>query len=297
MRCLFLFVIAVVATVSSAAAGGAVSRAAWLASAYRVTPNVTYKTANNVEQKLDVYARRNAGGPVPTVIYIHGGGWVGGSKESSVLALAPYLEMGFSAVNVEYRLGRVSRAPAAVEDCRCALRWVIANAEKYGFDTERLVVTGASAGGHLSLTTGMLPASAGLDYECPGRQKLKVAAIVNYFGITDVNDLAAGKPNEKSYAVAWLGGQPDREAIAKRVSPIHYVREGLPPVLTIHGDADPIVPYNHAVELHKRLDAAGVENELLTIPGGKHGRFTQDEAAKIDGAIRAFLAKHGLMPE
>ena len=182
-----------------------------------------------------------------------------------------------------------------MEDCRCALRWVIANAEKYGFDTERLVVTGASAGGHLSLTTGMLPASRRLG--CPGRRELKVAAIVNYFGITDVNDLAAGKPNEKSYAVAWLGGQPDREAIAKRVSPIHYVREGLPPVLTIHGDADPIVPYNHAVELHKRLDAAGVENELLTIPGGKHGRFTQDEAAKIDGAIRAFLAQHGLMPE
>ena len=297
MRYPLLFVIAAVSTASSAAAGEAASWAAWLARAYRVTPNVTYKVANNSEQKLDVYARRNAAAPVPTVIYIHGGGWVGGSKEGSILALAPYLEMGFAAVNVEYRLGRVSRAPAAVEDCRCALRWVIANAEKYGFDSERLVVTGASAGGHLSLTTGILPASAGMDYDCPGREDLKVAAVINYFGITDVNDLAAGKPNEKSYAVAWLGGRPDREATARRVSPIRYVRKGLPPVLTIHGDADPIVPYAHAVELHKRLDAAGSANELLTIPGGKHGGFTRDETARIDGAIRAFLTKHGLMPQ
>ena len=297
MRYPLLFVIAAVSTASSAAAGEAASWAAWLARAYRVIPNVTYKVANNSEQKLDVYARRNAAGPVPTVIYIHGGGWVGGSKEGSILALAPYLEMGFAAVNVEYRLGRVSRAPAAVEDCRCALRWVIANAEKYGFDSERLVVTGASAGGHLSLTTGMLPASAGMDYDCPGREDLKVAAVINYFGITDVNDLAAGKPNEKSYAVAWLGGRPDREATARRVSPIHYVRKGLPPILTIHGDADSIVPYAHAVELHKRLDAAGSANELLTIPGGKHGGFTRDETARIDGAIRAFLTKHGLMPQ
>lgn len=297
MRYLLLCLMVVVSTAAPAVAEDAASWSAWLSSEYRVTPNVTYKIADNVEQKLDVYARRNSDGPTPTVIYIHGGGWVGGTKEGSVLALAPYLEMGFSAVNVEYRLGRVARAPAAVEDCRCALRWVIANAEKYQFDTERLIVTGASAGGHLSLTTAILPASAGLDYECPGRADLKVAAVINYFGITDVNDLMAGKQNEKSYTVAWLGGQPDREAIAKRVSPIHYVRNGLPPILTVHGDADPIVPYGHAVELHKRLDGAGLENELLTIPGGKHGGFAKDEVAKINATIRAFLTKHKLMPE
>ncbi len=277
-------------------AGDSADWSAWVGSQYRITPNITYKVANNVEQKLDVYARRGDTSPNPTVIYIHGGGWVGGTKEASALSLAPYLEMGFSAVNVEYRLGRVSRAPAAVEDCRCALRWVIANAERYGFDPNRLIVTGNSAGGHLSLTTGILPESAGLDYECHGREDLKVAAVINYYGITDVNDLMAGKPNEKSYTVSWLGGQPDRDAIAKRVSPIHYVRKGLPPILTIHGDADPTVPYQHAVILHKKLDSVGVMNELLTIPGGKHGGFKRDEVGKINSTIRAFLAKHKLMP-
>ena len=84
--------------------------------------------------------------------------------------------MGWAVVNVEYRLGQVARAPAAVEDCLCALRWVIASAEEYGFDTERIVVTGNSAGGHLALTTGILPASAGLDRQCPGDEELSVAA-------------------------------------------------------------------------------------------------------------------------
>ena len=136
-----------------------------------MVPGVTYLTANNWEAKLDVYAVRNSTQPTPTVIYIHGGGWVGGSKEGSLLNLLPYLEMGWAAVNVEYRLARVSQAPAAVEDCLCALRWVIRNAKEYNFDTSKLVVTGHSAGGHLSLTTGMIPATAGLDRQCPGKRR------------------------------------------------------------------------------------------------------------------------------
>src|SRR5689334_14233104 len=140
--------------------------------------------------------------------------------------------MGWNVVNVEYRLGKVSLAPAAVEDCLCALRFVAAHANTYGIDPARLVVSGGSAGGHLALTTGMIPESAGLDRQCPGAPLPKVAAIVNFYGITDVEDLLDG-PNRKSYAVAWLGSQPNREAIAQRVSPLTYVRSGLPPILSI----------------------------------------------------------------
>ena len=276
--------------------GDSAEFAARVSSKYRVSPNITYKTASNAEQKLDVYWHRGEPKPRPTVIYIHGGGWVGGSKESSVLALAPYLEMGFNAVNVEYRLGRIALAPAAVEDCRCALRWVVRNAETYGFDTSKLVVTGRSAGGHLSLTTGMLQAAAGFDAECIGSGEPQVAAIVNYYGITDVADLMAGQPNEKSYTVRWLGSMTDRKQIANAVSPIHHVRKDLPPILTIHGDADQIVPFSHAIELHKRLQAAGTENQLHTVKGGGHGGFSGDQVAMIDKTIRAFLARHDLMP-
>lgn len=260
---------------------------------YSVVPNITYLTANNYEAKLDIYERRDVQNAQPTLIYIHGGGWVGGTKESGFNKVLPYLEMGWNVVNVEYRLARVSLAPAAVEDCLCALRWVAANAKQHHIDASRLVVTGDSAGGHLALTTGMIPESAGLDRECPGVPLPKLAAIVDWYGITDVNDLLDG-PNRKSYAVAWLSSMPDRPQIAKRVSPLEYVRAGLPPVLMIHGDADPTVPYQHSVRLKDALDKAGVPNQLYTVPGGHHGGFTAPENVGVYTAIKAFLKQHGL---
>jgi acetyl esterase/lipase len=168
------------------------------------------------------------------------------------MSLMPWLEMGWNVVNVEYRLARVSLAPAAVEDCLCALRFVAAQAKTYDIDATRLVVSGDSAGGHLALTTGMIPESAGLDRECPGVPLPKVAAIIDRYGITDVGDLLDG-PNLQSYAVAWLGSQPNRMEIARTVSPLTYVRSGLPPILSIQGDADPTVPYSHSVRLQEAL--------------------------------------------
>jgi acetyl esterase/lipase len=263
------------------------------ANQYQIFANMTYLVANNYEAKLDIYKRRDTTGAQPTLIWIHGGGWIGGTKEGELMFLMPWFEMGWNVVNVEYRLGRVSLAPAAVEDCLCALRYVAANAKQYDIDSTRLVVSGGSAGGHLALTTGMISESAGLDRQCPGVPLPKVAAIVNWYGITDVGDLLDG-PNRKTYAVAWMGSMPARDEIAKRISPLMYVRPGLPPILTIHGDEDPTVPYNHAVRLHEALSRAGVTNELLTVPGGKHGGFTPEERTRIYLKIREFLAKNGL---
>jgi dipeptidyl aminopeptidase/acylaminoacyl peptidase len=145
--------------------------------------------------------------------------------------------------------------------------------------------------------TGMLDDSHGFDLPadwdyssvCP-----KVAAIVNWFGVTDLKDLLSGD-NMQKYAVYWLGSRNDKEELAERVSPLTYVRKGLPPVFTVHGDKDQLVPYNHAVRLHGALTKEGVPNQLLTIPGGKHGGFTKDEMAKIYGAIKEFLRKQKLI--
>jgi len=266
---------------------------------YQVVPNITYSVANSYECKLDAYSRRINTGPTPTVIYIHGGGWVAGTKEGAILNLLPYFEMGFSMVNVEYRLARVSLAPAAVEDCRLALRWVFKNAKTYGFDTTRIVVTGGSAGGHLALMTGMLDSTAGFDAPKEWDQvnpRLQVAAIINWFGITDVKDLLSGM-DRQNYAVSWLGSLPNREELAVRLSPITYVRKGLPPILSIHGDNDQLVPYQQAVRLHKELSSVGVPNQLLTIPEGKHGGFTREELQRIYSTIREFLKAHGVLSE
>lgn len=280
-----------------AAAQSSRSASAWtatIANDVRVVPNITYLTANNWEATLDVYTPA-APGPHPTILHIHGGGWTGGTKESVGLRLLPYLEMGFAVVNATYRLARVSEAPAAVEDCRCALRWVLQHAKEYNLDPNRLIVMGYSAGGHLALTTGMLTAAAGFDRQCPGPETLKVSGIVNWFGITDVVDLLDGA-NVRAYAVQWLGSRPDREAVARRVSPLTYVRRDAPPVLTIHGDADPTVPYQHATKLHAALQQAGATSELVTIPDGKHGGFPTAQQIRAVEAIRAFLTKQGLMP-
>jgi acetyl esterase/lipase len=260
---------------------------------YRIVPNITYLTANNFDAKLDVYSRSDVTTPQPTLIWIHGGGWTGGNKEGATFSLLPYMEMGWNVVNVEYRLARVSQAPAAVEDCLCALRWVIRNAKQYNFDITKLVVSGGSAGGHLALITAMIPASVGMDRQCPGTEELKVAAVVDWYGITDVVDLLEG-PNMKTYAVQWLGSMPNRRDVAQRVSPLTYVRPGLPPVISIQGDADPTVPYSHSVRLQEALKKTGVDGELVTIPGGRHGGFTRAENQRAYLAIKAFLAKHGL---
>ena len=275
----------------SAQLGDTGSFLAHVSNEYTVIPNITYHVASGHENKLDLYLPRTVTGPTPLLLYIHGGGWVGGAKEVNVLRILPYLEMGWAVANVEYRLGAVARAPAAVEDGLCALRWIIQNADEYNVDTSQIVTSGNSAGGHLALTTAMIPSSAGLGRECPGREELSVSAIVNWYGITDVGDLLDG-PNIKSYAVEWMGSLEGRFDIAERVSPMTYVRPGLPPTLTIHGDADPTVPYQHAINLHEQLDTVGVPNALHTVPGGGHGGFNREEMLAAFGVIHQFLSEH-----
>jgi len=269
--------------------------AANLHNAYRIQSDIIYSTANNYDAKLDLYLPRTQG-PTPVVVYIHGGGWVAGSKEGAQLVFLPYLKLGWAVANVEYRLAKNSLAPAAVEDCRSALRWVYRHAEEYGFDTTQILITGNSAGGHLSLTTGMLRTSDGFDRPPEWLTVVPeppVAAIVNWYGITDVVDLLDGE-NMQTYAVHWLGTQANREEVARSVSPVSYVRPGLPPIVTVHGDQDQLVPYAHAVRLHEALTKAGVPNKLITVPGGRHGGFNQAEMERIFEEIFAFLRDQGM---
>lgn len=259
-----------------------------IADRYWMQPDVVYAGANNTPLKLDIWYPRDNPNPTPTLVYIHGGGWIFGSKEGSVYQLLPYLEKGWRVVNVEYRMAGNSLAPAAVEDTRCALRWIHRNAAEYKFDTSKIVLTGHSAGGHLSLITAMLPKGTPIDNRCYGDEEPKVAAVVNWYGISDVNDLIQG-PNLKNYAVMWMGSLPNADEVAKSVSPLTYVRTGLPPVITIHGDKDDVVPYTHATRLHDALAKANVPNKLVTVKGGGHGMFAQADYVTAFDEIWAFL--------
>ena len=116
---------------------------------------------------------------------------------------------------------------------------------------------------------------------------------MNWYGITDVTDLLQG-PNLRSYAVAWLAKSEHRDEMARRVSPVTWARSDLPPIITIHGDSDPTVPYSQALKLRDALQAVHARNELVTIAGGKHGGFTSEERVRAYVAIRSFLARYGL---
>lgn len=262
-----------------------------IADRYWMQPDVVYATANNTQLKLDIWYPRDNPNPTPTIVFIHGGGWIFGSKEGAVYQLLPYLERGWRAVNIEYRMAGNSLAPGAVEDVRCAVRWVFRNAKQWNFDTSKIVLTGQSAGGHLALIAGMLPKGTPLDNQCYGDEDMRVAAIINWYGITDVNDLLAG-PNLKNYAKMWVGSLPDAAAVAKQVSPITYVRSDLPPIITIHGDKDSVVPYNQGTRLKEALDKAHVPNRLFTVKGGDHGMFTQDQYKMAYSEIWDFLREN-----
>jgi acetyl esterase/lipase len=222
--------------------------------------------------------------------------------------MLPYLTLGMNTVNVEYRMAPESLAPAAIEDSRCALHWVYDHAAQYGFDTSKIVVSGHSAGGHLALMTGLLKPGDGFDNTCrrvsdEWREStihdVKVAAVINFFGPTDLETLVEG-PTTRNFAVRWFGDLPNREELAKRVSPVTYARAGAPPVLTIMGDKDPIVPYAQAVELQQALDKDGVPNQLLTIKGGGHGSTTpfawnREQFLEAQEAVVEFLRKYQII--
>jgi len=254
---------------------------------------VVYRTVPGWVGKLDLYLPTDSG-PHALLIYFHGGGWEHGSKEMIVPTVLPYLEMGFAVANVEYRLTREAPAPAAVEDARCAVRWLVQHADHYHLDTARIVLSGGSAGAHLALMAGMLRESDGLDGPCASGPEAHIAAILDRFGITDVKELIAG-PRRQHWAAEWIGVRPDADALARRLSPMTYVRAGLPPIVIVHGDADRSVPYSQSVRLHEALDRVGVPNLLITVPGGGHANhnFSDAEMIRIQRETEAFLvARH-----
>lgn len=295
--------LALLAGPARAADGAAGGFADLVAFSHAVKPDITYAVASNLELKLDLYQPRGPRGKVPVVVYFHGGGWVDGSRQAASLMLMPFLAQGWAVVNVDYRLARTAPAPAAVEDARCALQWVHRVADEYGFDRRAVVAAGDSAGGHLALLAAMLPPDSPLDRACPAsaavrwsglaRPAAPVAAVVNWFGVTDVAALLDGL-DARHFAVEWFGSNETRSRLATELSPLSHVRAATPPVITVHGDQDPVVPYRQASSLHALLAQAGVANELVPVKGGNHGVFTPAQVTHAWERIRRFLEGQGI---
>jgi len=254
--------------------------------------NVTYTGGKGWEKQMDIYLPPNQGKPTPVVINIHGGGWARGVRQSQT-GFNSFFKMGFAVANISYRLTPEATAPAAVEDARCALIYLIKNAAALNIDVNRIVVMGGSAGGHLALMAGLLGNDRRFDGNCPYEGEVRVAAIIDKYGITDVWDWGNGPVSSKS-ASRWLGTKATDQKFAMSVSPINYVSKNSPPVFIVHGDADPVVPYRQSVDLHKKLLEAGVKTEFVTIPGGQHGKFSREEASELSKKIVAFIKELGI---
>jgi acetyl esterase/lipase len=194
-------------------------------------------------------------------------GWKATRSTCSKHIASRFVRRGMVVANVEYRLAQAAPAPAAVNDVLKAAQWFQDHAAQYRVDRNRILATGGSAGGHLALMIAMMPiamtpASADLG------PAIKIAAVIDFFGVADVADQVAG-PNRRRYAEVWIPEQPDRLELARRVSPMTYVRKGLPPILALHGDADATVPYEQSVSLvkalkNKRRSASSISRAVIT---------------------------------
>ena len=255
---------------------------------YKAELNTVYTSINNWEGKMDIYFSPLADKPTPVVINIHGGGWNHGVKESQT-GFSTFFKAGFAVANMEYRLTGQATAPAAIEDTRCALIYLIKNAKQLNIDVDKIVIMGGSSGGHLALMGGLLGNEHRFDTNCPGVEKIKVAAIIDKYGITDVWDWAYGKNLTSKSATSWLGEKAKDEVFAKSVSPINYITKNSPPVFIVHGDADPTVPYQQSVDLYKKLLAAGVKTEFITVPGGLHGKFDKEKNSELNKTMIKFI--------
>lgn len=231
--------------------------------------------------------------PMPVVVFIHGGGWAGGNKQHGLPFLVPLAEKGYFCVSVGYRLTGEAPWPAQIHDCKAAIRWLRANAQKYHLNPDKIGVWGASAGAHLALLVGFTSDQAELEGQSgsPG-QSSRVACVVNWFGPTELLDAwkdPSLPPMVKDVLNKLVGGSvEEKQDVLKAASPITYVSKDDPPVLTMHGTKDPIVPFRQATLLDEAMKKAGAESYLVVVEDAGHG-FGGPEIFK---RVHAFLDKY-----
>jgi len=250
---------------------------------YRDLP---YVTNGHERQKLDLFLPRE-GKNLPLIIRIHGGAWLSGSKEGEWPQ--DYVRYGYAVARINYRLSQHAIFPAQIEDCKAAVRYLRANAQKYNLDPNRFGVWGASAGGHLVALLGTTGDINEFDVGENLTVSSKVQAVVDYFGPTDLlqvesHRLPNGKvSNSPDLPESKLIGGPiqDNPEKAAKANPITYITKDDPPFLIIHGDKDQLVPHHQSELLEAALKKAGVPVTFYTVKGGGHGGFRDPNVPRL----------------
>jgi len=256
--------------------------------AVEVKTDVEYGQAGEEKLLLDLSTPPKGDQPRPGLIFIHGGGWAGGSKNDFAGLAKDFAAEGYVVANVNYRLAPKHVFPAQVEDCKCAVRWMRAHAEELGLDPERIGAIGGSAGGHLALMLGVMDSGDGLEGDGGwADQSSKVQAVVNYVGPSDL--LGTLPVISQNILTNFLGGKrEEKHDAAEKASPVTYVNEGDAPSLTFMGTKDPLVPHDQGVILANKLTEAKVPGRVEFILGAGHG-FAPEEMHRTLQASKEFL--------
>jgi acetyl esterase/lipase len=296
VRCLVSLVL-VLATAAGAAAQAVKPK---LPEGTKVHRNLEYVKDGHQRNKLDLYLPEKADGPLPVIVWVHGGAWSAGSKDGPGQVVA-FVGKGYAVASIGYRLSQHATFPAQIEDCKAAVRWLRANAKTYQLDPEHIGVWGASAGGHL---VALLGTTGGVK-ELEGKggnaeQSSRVQAVVDFFGPTDFLQMDAHavkgaflKHDPANSPESKLIGGAIRQNVekVKRANPVEYVKKDAPPFFIAHGEQDPLVPCHQSELLYEALRKADVEVTFEKIPGAGHGgkEFGTD---KMQAAVLEFFDKH-----
>ena len=227
---------------------------------------------------------------LPVVVWVHGGWWRAGSALMRPELLIPLVEDDYVVAAIEYRLTPEARFPAQIQDCKCAVRYLRANASRLGIDADRIGVWGSSAGGHLVALMGTAGDEA--SFEGDGGWSgvsSRVQAVVDWYGPSDLLQIDDAFTSAHEAAALLLGRAPsdDPEAAAS-VNPITHISDDCPPFLIMHGDQDQVVPLNQSQLLHDALEKAGIESELVIVPGKGHEPLGEEAIGKV----YAFFNRH-----
>lgn len=262
-----------------------------------IAAEIKYREVDGTALRLDVYAPSRRLGespwveydaePKPVLLYFHGGGWRNGEKESRTLEILPYVAEGWVVITANYRLLPEATLPKIIGDCRTALDWVVRNADRYGGDRSKIFLAGNSAGGHLAMMTGLIADDCYFESYIRSGKIPKISGIINWYGITDV---ALFVNDWKDRGILW-DGKSDFGDMCTKTSPLHHLSADSPPIFTIHGSSDPVVPFEHAQILHKRSKELGHKSVLYEVPNRKHGNFSPREMTEIYREIWRFIAE------
>ncbi len=257
----------------------------------KVEKGIVYGKGGDTNLELNI-ATPPGKGPFPAIVLIHGGGWKSGSYKDQIMTmiLVRLAKSGYVTTSIQYRLTPTgARFPAQIEDCKCAVRWMRGNAEKYQIDPKRIGALGGSAGAHLALLLGLTNKDDGMDGSGDlkpeyAKESSSVQAVVNLFGPVDLLIGNWGK-DTNPLLVGLLGGTvEDKKGLAKQASPITYIQASrtIPPIITFHGTKDTTVPYIHATKLQEALDKIHAQAKLVTMEGEGHGWFGE----KLDKTLQ-----------